>query len=135
MNNWWKSPVLQGEENDYGDYDYLIEDIPSNSTKWSRYEQKCDECGKTRRLNLVYTYCFRTLDGWDSMDSCECWRCYLKRIIKKPFKAIKNKIKCLIKQEKEVCRLKKVFKKANRPLTKEIRKTIREVVKRYVKYN
>lgn len=28
MNNWWKSPVLQGEENDYGDYDYLIEEIP-----------------------------------------------------------------------------------------------------------
>ena len=31
MNNWWKSPVLQGEENDYGAYDYMIEEIPNNT--------------------------------------------------------------------------------------------------------
>ena len=28
MNDWWKAPVLQGDENDYGDYDYLIEELP-----------------------------------------------------------------------------------------------------------
>lgn len=28
MKNWWKNPVLQGEDNDYGQYDYLIEELP-----------------------------------------------------------------------------------------------------------
>lgn len=27
MSDWWKNPVLQGEDNDYGQYDYLIEKL------------------------------------------------------------------------------------------------------------
>ena len=29
MDKWWKNPVLQGEDNDYGQYDYLINPIIS----------------------------------------------------------------------------------------------------------
>ena len=131
MNNWWKSPVLQGPENDYGDYDYLIKEVPSNSTEWSRYERKCDECGKEHKLNLVYTGYFRTLDGYDSMDSCECWVCYIKRKIKQPFKMLKKKIKRFIVYKKEFRRLKLIFKKSNKPFTKEIEQTAREIAERY----
>ena len=38
---WWRAPVLQGPENDYGDYDYLIEELPHNSHKWSTWGYKC----------------------------------------------------------------------------------------------
>lgn len=131
MNNWWKSPVLQGPENDYGEYDYLIEEIPSNNTEWSRYARRCDECGKEHKLNFVYTGYFRTLDGYDSMDSCECWMCYLKRKVKHPFKVLKKKIKRFIVEKKEIHRLKQVFKKNNHPLTKEMKQIIREIAKRY----
>ena len=34
MNDWWKAPVLQGPENDYGEHDYLVE---SYITKYSDY--------------------------------------------------------------------------------------------------
>ena len=33
--DWWKAPILQGEENDYGDYDYLIEEVPKSYCPWS----------------------------------------------------------------------------------------------------
>ena len=80
MSQWWKSPVLQGEDNDYGQYDYLIEEIPQNSMKWelSNTKWKCDECGNHSHLLHESHYYFRTLDGWDSMDCTQCWRCYLK---------------------------------------------------------
>lgn len=131
MNEWWKAPVLQGEENDYGQYDYMIEEIPSNKAEWGRYERRCDECGKEHKLNLVYTGYFRTLDGWDSMDSCECWMCYCKRKATQPFKTLKKKIKSFIEEKKEMCRLKKIFKDKNQPITKEMKETIREISKRY----
>lgn len=131
MNDWWKAPVLQGEENDYGQYDYMIEEIPSNTTKWSWWSKKCDECGKEHMLNLIYTAYFRTLDGYDYLDSCECWVCYLKRKIKQPFKVIKKKIKFFIVAQKEIYRLKQVFKNKNYPITKEVKETIREISKRY----
>jgi phage terminase large subunit GpA-like protein len=127
MNNWWKSPVLQGPENDYGDYDYLIEDIPSNSSKWDWWHQKCSECGKEHYLNINYTAYFRTMDGWDSMDSCECWKCYLKRKIKAPFRTIKKTIKCFIEAEKEYCNMKKILKENNLTLTKELKKQLRKI--------
>lgn len=133
MNDWWKNPVLQGPENDYGDYDYLIEEIPSNSAVWSRYERNCDDCGKWHKLNLVYTCYFRTLDGYDSMDSCECCVCYLKRKLKQPFKVLKKKIKCFVVEKKEFHRYKKMFKKNNHPLTKEMKQTIKEIARRYAK--
>ena len=32
--DWWKAPVLQGPENDYGQYDYMIEEIPKDYARW-----------------------------------------------------------------------------------------------------
>nr|DAK87007.1 MAG TPA: Rubredoxin metal binding domain [Caudoviricetes sp.] len=93
MNNWWKSPVLQGEENDYGDYDYMIEEIPKSSREWSVWEYKCSECGKWHKLNVVYTDYFYTLDGYDSLSTEVCWLCEMKSIIGKPFRKMKRKIK------------------------------------------
>ena len=80
MDNWWKSPVLQGEENDYGQYDYMIEEIPNDETKWEFhcYKDRCDSCGKESHLLFYYSHYFHTMDGWDSMDSSECWRCMVK---------------------------------------------------------
>lgn len=134
MDKWWKNPVLQGPENDYGDYDYLIEDIPSNTVKWERWERKCDKCGKMHSLNLVYTGYFRTMDGWDSMDSCECWKCYLKGKITNPFKVVKKKIKRFIKVQKEYYDLKKLFKKNGVTLTKERQTLLKKIAKREGKY-
>lgn len=128
MNGWWKSPVLQVPENDYGEYDYLIEEIPSNSTEWSWWYETCDHCGKEHKLNLVFTGCFRTLDGWDSMAECECWKCYLKRKITAPFKKIKRKIKMHVRAREEVYELNKCYKKiAGKPLPKERREKIYKI--------
>lgn len=79
-NSWWKSPVLQGPENDYGDYDYLIEDIPSNTAGWefSKYKWKCDDCNKERHLLFCMTDYFHTLDGYDCNSYSTCWKCYIK---------------------------------------------------------
>ena len=93
MNNWWKSPVLQGDENDYGDYDYLIEELPKNTREWSTWGYKCSECGKWHKLNVVYTGHFYTLDGWDSDSTEVCWLCEMKSIISNPFRKMKRKIK------------------------------------------
>ena len=93
MNDWWKAPVLQGPENDYGDYDYLIEEIPQNTREWSTWGYKCSECGKYHRLNVVYTAYFYTLDGYDSMDTEVCWLCEMKSAIRKPLNKMKRKIK------------------------------------------
>ena len=77
MNDWWKAPILQGVENDNGDYDYLIEKMPSDYVKWQydKYPCHCDSCGKESHLVLYSVQHFYTLDGWDSLDSAECWRC------------------------------------------------------------
>lgn len=130
MSNWWKSPVLQGPENDYGDYDYLIEEVPSYEEKWSWYFEKCDTCRKEHYFNLGATSYFRTMDGWDSNYCCECWKCYLKRKIKAPFKAIKKKINRIINAEKEYYDMKKILKKNGTPLTKDLKNTIRKIAKR-----
>ena len=129
MDKWWKNPVLQGPENDYGDYDYLIEDVPSNTVKWERWERKCDDCSKMHKLNLVYIGYFRTMDGWDSMDSCECWKCYLKRKVAAPFKAIKKKIVRTMSVYTEYRTLKKMLKKTGTPLTKEIKMCLKQIAK------
>lgn len=128
MNNWWKNPVLQGPENDYGQYDYLIEDIPESKEEWSRWYKKCDECGKYHYLNLTYTAYFHTLDGWDSMDSCECWVCYLKGELSKPFRKLNRKIKKFIKMEKEMRHIKKMCKEHNVKLTKEFKNHYRKIL-------
>ena len=95
MSDWWKSPVLQGSENDYGDYDYLIEELPKDHCGWDlqRYTSKCDNCGKERHLLFRATHCFYCWDGWDSMDSTECWEC----MIEDKIWSVKHKIKKRIK--------------------------------------
>ena len=131
MSNWWKAPVLQGPENDYGDYDYLIEEIPSNTAECGWWPKVCDECGKVHRLNLTYTSYFRTMDGYDSLDSCECWTCYTKRKLKQPFKVMQKKIKFFVVAHKEAHRLKKTLKNKNRPITQELKAIIKDISKRY----
>lgn len=78
--DYWKAPVLQGEENDYGEYDFLIEDIPDNYSEWAmeRAKYKCDCCGKYRHLlRESYAY-FYTMDGYDYMAQYDCWACVVK---------------------------------------------------------
>lgn len=107
MNNWWKSPVLQGEENDYGAYDYMIEEIPKNSREWSTWGYKCSECGKWHKLNVVYTEYFYTLDGWDSLSTEVCWLCEMKSIIGKPLRKMKRKVNRAQRVVKETIELKR----------------------------
>ena len=96
MNNWWKNPVLQGEDNDYGQYDYLIEELPHDEAKWEWLYRKCDSCGKYHRLNFYSNHYFYTYDGWDSLDYMDCWECRFKDKVW----SIKNKIKKEIKAHK-----------------------------------
>ena len=138
MKDWWKSPVLQGPENDYGEYDYLIEEIPSYEEKWSWYFEKCDTCRKEHYLNLGATSYFRTMDGYDSVYGCECWRCYLKRKIKAAFRVIKKKMEYIIaktiKWRGEYYELKKICEEGGgRPLTKDLKKKLKNIAKREAK--
>ena len=100
MFNWWKNPVLQGEENDYGDYDYLIEEIPESYCRWefSKIAWEDDQ-GHPSHLRKIWCNYFRTMDGYDSMSGSDCWRCVLKDTIKiLPYKikrCFKNKIKII----------------------------------------
>lgn len=97
MSDWWKAPVLQGEDNDYGQYDYMIEEIPKDYAKWvldKQYKWKCHDCGRETHLLYRAEHFFHTLDGWDSLDYASCLRCEMKgyvRFIKwKTKKAIKK---------------------------------------------
>jgi hypothetical protein len=96
MKNWWKNPVLQGEDNDYGQYDYLIEELPHDEARWEWLYKKCDSCGKYHRLNFYSNHYFYTYDGWDSLDYTDCWECRFKDKVW----SIKNKIKKEIKAHK-----------------------------------
>ena len=95
MNKWWKNPVLQGPENDYGQYDYLIEDIPQDYAKWeySKYASKCDCCGKERHLLFKTAHYFHTLDGYDYTNYDECWKCEFKDRMWSFKRKLKKKIK------------------------------------------
>ena len=94
MKDWWKSPVLQGEENDYGDYDYLIEETPESYCRWefSKIAWE-DDRGHPSRLRKVWCNYFRTMDGYDSVDGSDCWRCVLKDKIKLIPRKFKRNIK------------------------------------------
>ena len=89
MKNWWKNPVLQGEDNDYEQYDYLVEELPHDKAKWEWWYSKCDSCGKYHRLNFYSIHYFYTMDGYDSFDYTSCWRCEVWSFIH----SIKYKIK------------------------------------------
>ena len=105
MNKWWKAPVLQGDENMYGDYDYLIEELPHDYVKWEldRYKGRCDSCGKERHLLLKSAHYFYTLDGYDYMNYDECWVCRFKSKIWSIRHKIKKKIK-IVKDAWELTR-------------------------------
>lgn len=105
--NWWKAPVLQGPENDYGDYDYLIEKLPDDYANWQydKYGCHCDSCGKERHLVFYYVHHFRTMDGWDSFDYTTCWKCMLKDKI--------SMIKCKIGRSIKVFKLARELYKTN----------------------
>lgn len=105
MKDWWKSPVLQGPENDYGQYDYLIEELPKNEARWelSKYKWKCDDCGKDHYLLFCITQYFYTLDGYDYFSWNTCWKCMLKNKIANIKWRIKKKMK-VIKTTFELCK-------------------------------
>lgn len=105
--NWWKAPVLQGPENDYGDYDYLIEELPDDYASWQydKYGCHCNSCGKERHLVFYYVHYFRTMDGWDSFDYTTCWKCMLKDKI--------SMIKCKIGRSIKAFKIAKELYKAN----------------------
>lgn len=94
MGNWWKAPVLQGEENDYGDYDYLIEEIPESYCRWefSKIAWE-DDLGHSSHLRKVWCNYFRTMDGYDSMDGSDCWKCVLKDTIRLIPRKFQRKVK------------------------------------------
>lgn len=95
-------PILQGPENEYGDYDYLVNDLPADEqlvkTRMG-YKCMCDGCGKEFKTLYVSTHYFYTIDGWDSISNRECKKCAkldikskTKRIIRRIQKAIRYRI-------------------------------------------
>ena len=124
MDKYWQDPRLDDE----GTYDYLIEELPSDTAKWQWYYQKCDSCGKYHRLNFDSTHYFYCYDGWDSMSYTECWKCRIKDKIY----AIKAKIKRKIRARQEYCRWIKQFKAKGIKITKELKQTTFEIVNREV---
>jgi phage terminase large subunit GpA-like protein len=124
MNEYWKDPRLDDE----GTYDYLVEELPSDTAKWEWYYQKCDSCGKYHRLNFDSTHYFYCYDGWDSMTYVECWKCRLKDKIY----AIKAKIKRKIKARKEYRKWIMRFKEKGVEITEELKNTIHSIVNKEV---
>ena len=110
MSEYWKDPRLDDE----GTYDYLVEELPTDTQKWQWWHEKCESCGKYHNLNFVSTHYFYCWDGWDSMSYTECWRCKLKSKIC----GIKTKIKRKIKQHKEYRKWIKLLKNKGVPITK-----------------
>lgn len=94
MKDWWKAPVLQGDDNEYGKYDYMIEELPRDYARWEldKYAWKCDNCGKDSRLLFRSVSHFYTLDGYDYHSWSECWKCRLKTRIGSVKYKIKKKI-------------------------------------------
>ena len=88
MNKWWMDPRLDDE----GTYDYLVEELPKDSSVWSWYPCKCDDCGKERKLHRTDSHYFYCIDGWDSMSYTTCWKCHLKSVIRNRITKIKKSI-------------------------------------------
>lgn len=83
--DWWKNPVLQGEDNDYGQYDYLLNPLPQGGTTfWIDLGDtcKCDMCNKYRHLYYYTEGFFYCWDGYDSAVDVECLSCAIKQNIK-----------------------------------------------------
>ena len=88
MNQWWKDPRLDDE----GTYDYLVEELPQDNSKWSWYPSTCDDCGKEQKFHRTDSHYFYCWDGWDSMSYTICWKCYLKSVIRNRITKIKKNI-------------------------------------------
>ena len=91
--------ILQGPENEYGEYDYLVNDLPADeqlvkTRMW--YKCRCDGCGKEFKTLFVSTHYFYTIDGWDSISNRECKKC-AKLDIKSKTKRIVRRIKNAIR--------------------------------------
>lgn len=97
MHNPYDMPILHGEDNEYGDYDYLVDGLPQNVEKWnlSRTAWKCDACGHYRHFRFITRYFFYTLDGYDSSDCDVCWTCMLRSAVKMAWLRIKKDVKAL----------------------------------------
>ena len=119
MNEYWKDPRLDDE----GTYDYLVEELPSDTAKWQWHYQKCDSCGKYHRRNFVSTHYFYCWDGWDEMSYVECWRCKLRDEIS----GIKPRVKEKIMQRREYCKWIKQFKQKGILITKELKETTMKI--------
>lgn len=122
MKEYWKDPRLDDE----GTYDYLVEELPSDTAKWQWYYQKCGSCGKYHRLNFDSTHYFYCWDGWDSMSYTECWKCRLKGKIY----SIKAKVQRKIKSRKEYHAWIKRFQDKGIEITEELKQTILNIVNR-----
>ena len=109
MNDWWKDPRLDDE----GTYDYLIEELPKDYGEWIRHS-KCDCCGKERLFAFRYVHHFYCWDGWDSMDSTECWKC----MIKDKIWSIRHKVKKRIEVIKTTFELYNTQSKSKRDIKK-----------------
>lgn len=88
MSKWWQDPRLDDE----GTYDYLVEELPQDNSRWSWYPSVCDDCGKERHLTKIDTHYFYCWDGWDNMSYTTCWKCHIKSIIKSNITKIKKNI-------------------------------------------
>lgn len=117
-------PILQGEENDYGDYDYLANDKPADYHGRRVRDCRCDSCGKEVRVGFESCHYFYTYDGWDSMSYIECSRCYSGSAINK----LKAKIRRFINRRKSVRRAKIEVRNAqifsHKKLTREEKKSL-----------
>ena len=110
--DWWKSPILQGEENDYGEYDHLIEEVPESYCRWefSKIAWEDDQ-GHPSHLRKVWCNYFRTMDGYDCVDGSDCWRCILKDTIRIIPRKIKRKIKTKKREVEEFIKTFQIFHK------------------------
>ena len=121
---YWKDPRLDDEST----YDYLAEELPSDSVGWEWYYCKCESCGKYHYLNLHSTHCFYCWSGWDSMTYVECWKCRLKDKIY----TIRAKIRRKMKAKKEYCNLIKQFKKDGIKITTDLKRKIIAIVNKEI---
>lgn len=99
-----------------------------DTERWTKWEEKCSECGKYHKLNKVYTFWFNTMDGGDSISTYVCWKCtiidYIYHVIiklKAPFKK-RRKDKETIQLLKDFCEKHNYTKKQ----TKEVIKNYKE---------
>lgn len=120
MNEYWKDPRLDDE----GTYDYLVEELPSDTAMWQWCYQKCDICGKYHRLNFNSTHYFYCYDGWDSMSYAECWKCRLRDKIY----SIKAKIERKRNVRKEYRKWIKKLKENGVEITDELKQMVREKI-------